>query len=129
MSGREATFSGQNDVILGALDELEETLLRYVRAEIFRTRRATSLSPPPDKHINTVSPSADRSKWRAGVPLALGAGDIDQIGFGKPRRKLEHRLGDRRCRRAGASGRGAIRRENVTPFFAVSVYRRPITSP
>ena len=47
-----------------------------------------------DEHIGDGFAESGALGNGAQVILSLGASDADQVGFGKPRRKLEHRLGD-----------------------------------
>jgi hypothetical protein len=85
---------GQNAVILGALDELKEASLRNARTAIFGNAARDLAVAAADEHICHRFAESRPLGNGAQVILSLGAGDIDQVGFGKPRRKLQHRLGD-----------------------------------
>jgi hypothetical protein len=85
---------GQNVVILGALDQLEEALLRKARTAILGNTARDLAVAAADQHIGHRFAESGSLGNSAKVILSLGVRDIDQIGFGKPRRKFEHRLGD-----------------------------------
>jgi len=88
MSGREATFSGQNASFSARLRSWKKPFCEMSAPRFSATRRATSLSRAGQAHQHRLAKLGPLGNG-AQVTLALGADDIDQIGFGKPRRKLE----------------------------------------
>ena len=86
MSGR--------DVVLCALDQVGEALLRNARTAIFSDAARDFAITAPDQHIRHRFAQNAPPRNGAQVVLSLGACDIEEVGFGEPRRKLQHRLSD-----------------------------------
>ena len=93
--GPRCDLLGQNAVILGTLDEVGEALLRNARTAIFGDAARDLAIAAADKHIGHRLTQRTPLGNGAQVFLSLGVCDVDQIGFGEPRRELQDRLGDR----------------------------------
>jgi len=85
---------GQNAVVLGAFDQVGEALLRNARTAIFSDAARDFAITAPDQHVRHRFAQNAPPRNGAQVVLSLGACDIEEVGFGEPRRKLQHRLSD-----------------------------------
>ena len=95
MSGRKPTFSASSAVLLGPVDQRGEAVLGQPRGAIVRDAAHDLAIAAPDQHVGHRLGDAGAAGNRQQVRLALGLGDVDQIGFGEPARLLQHRAGDR----------------------------------
>ena len=96
MSGRSADLLGQHAVAFRALHQRREAAARTSCADwLSATLRTTSRIAAADQHVGDGLADAGAAGDREQMRLALGLGDVDQIGFVEPRRLRQHRTGDR----------------------------------
>ena len=119
------TFSARMPSSSARLTRLEEAFCEMRAPRFSATLRATSRSPRRTSTSVTASPSARRSEMarRCSCPLVLG--DIDQVGFGEPRRELQHRLGDGDVVVVGERAQDIDRRVGQRSKTAARVRRAP----
>ena len=90
----QANFLGEDAILFGALDQAVEAFLGDAGAAIVGDAAGDVAIAAAHQHVRHRFAKRAASRDRMQVGLALGFGDVDEIGFRQTRRQLEHRPGD-----------------------------------
>jgi hypothetical protein len=93
--GSQPDLFGQHAVLFRPVDKRKETVLGEASIAVVRHAVHDVATPAPHQHVRHRLGNAGPLGNGEQVRLALGLGNIDEIGLGEPRRLLEHRAGDR----------------------------------